>query len=90
MGGVSIELAIFANAQAIPALNQVFIAPLKEGGAEAAVGAFDLAHAGGFAYAGSLATFIPGYLFYHGTRGVANALNQYNVDTMNCAGAVPR
>jgi len=90
VGGLSIELAVFANAQALPALNQVFIAPLKEGGVEAAATAFDLGHAGGFAYAGSLGTFIPGYLFVRGTRDVTKAWNQYNVGVMNCAGGVPK
>jgi RHS repeat-associated protein len=90
VGGLSIELAIFANAQALPALNQVFIAPLKEGGVEATAAVFDLGHAGAFAYAGSLATFVPGYLYVRGTIDVAKAYDQYNVAVTNCAGAVPK
>jgi RHS repeat-associated protein len=81
VGGLSIELAIFANAQTIPALNGVFF----KNGVE---GAIDFAHAGGIAYAGSLATFIPGYLYVRGTIDVAKAWDQYNEDMANCAGAV--
>jgi hypothetical protein len=50
---------------------------------------FDLGHAGAFAYAGSLATFVPGYLYVRGTIDVTRAYDQYNVDVANCAGAVP-
>ena len=86
---MSIELAIVANAGALPALNKIFIAPLKKAGFEAAAALFDLGHVAPFAYTGSAATFIPGYLFVQGTRDVAKAWNRYNVDLMHCAGAVP-
>jgi hypothetical protein len=33
--------------------------------------------------------FVPGYLFIQGTRDVAKAWDQFNENSINCAGAVP-
>jgi hypothetical protein len=82
-GGVSILLAITANAYAIRALNEAFFH-------EGAVGIFDLAHAGGFAYLGALGTALPGGLYIKGTIDVTHAYDQYNADLIHCAGAVPQ
>jgi hypothetical protein len=84
------ELALTANVETIPALDKVFIEPIVAGkGLEPALAVFDTLHAGGFAYAGSLATFVPGFLYVKGILDQAQAYDRYSASMVSCAAPIP-
>lgn len=83
VGGIGILFGVAANAMTLPALGEEFF----RRGAE---GAFDFFHAGGFAYTGSFATLVPGYLYVTGTTDIINAENEYNNSVVSCAAPVAR
>jgi hypothetical protein len=76
------KAAVAANGLAIPVLNNKFF----KGGVE---GFVDFLHVGGFAYAGSLASFVPGYIYLKATlHDIPRAHDQYNEDLIHCAAPV--
>jgi hypothetical protein len=81
-GGIAIIIALGANAEMIAALNKAFFAHGLEGN-------LDLMHLGGFAYAGSLASFAPGGAYVKATFfDLPNAENTYNSNLIHCAAPV--
>ena len=81
-GGLAILGAVAVAGPVLSALSETFF----KSGAE---GVVDFAHAGGFAYAGAAATFVPGYLYFKATfSDIPDAWNQYYISVGNCAAPV--
>jgi hypothetical protein len=82
-GGISILGTVAVAGGIFSTLSQGFF----KSGVE---GAVDFAHAGGFAYAGSAAAFVPGYLYFKATLSdIPKAWNQYYANMTSCAASVP-